>query len=224
MENLERAGQRPAENKLPLKIEGKEFDWSHQYITGLQVKELCCAGEGARVFLGIEKPWEDETVADDDRVDLARPGIEQFYLKYVLPIIINGKEYEWDKQYITGAEVRQLAMTGADSLLYLAIKKPWEDELVGDDTLVDLARPGIEQFFTKTEPVQLVTIKVDHIDRLIEPGERTVAEIKKVGEVTPGYELDELIGNELVPLKNDAIICIKGGEQFLSRVKDGTSS
>ncbi|WP_183560871.1 multiubiquitin domain-containing protein [Mucilaginibacter sp. SP1R1] len=225
MNNPENAGHESAQNKLPLRIEGKEFQWAHQYITGLQVKELIGAAAEVKVFLAIEKPWEDEHVADDDRVDLARPGIEQFYLKYVLFLTIEGRNYEWGKQYITGKELRELANLGAVGELFLSITKPWEDELIGDDTKVDLARPGIEHFYLKAAHVPpKVTIIVDHNDREIEPGERAVAEIKKVGMVTKGYELDQLINGSLIPLKDDGTVCIKGGEEFLSRVKDGTSS
>ncbi len=224
MNDLENAGHEPAQNKLPLKIEGKEFQWPHQYITGHQVKELIGVAANAKVFLAIEKPWDDEYVADDDRIDLARPGIEQFYLKYVLFLTIEGRTYEWDKQYITGKEVRELAHLGETGDLFLSITKPWEDELIAGDTSVDLARPGIEHFYIKAGHVTKVTIIVDHNDRQIEPGERTVAEIKEVGKVTKGYQLDQLIDGNLIPLKDDAIVCIKGGEEFLSRVKDGTSS
>jgi hypothetical protein len=224
MQEFENAGHAPAHNELPLKIEGKEFKWPHQYITGVQVKELFGATGDAKLFLAIEKPWEDELVADDDRVDLARPGIEQFYLKYVLFLIIEEKTYEWEKQYITGKEVRELAKLGNQGELFLAIAKPWADEPIGLDTRVDLAREGIERFYLKASHVEKVTITVDHQERQIEPGDRTVAEIKKVGRVTEGYELDQVIEGRMHPLKDDAVICIKGGEEFLSHVKDGRSS
>ena len=77
--------------------------------------------------------------------------------KKALNLIINGKHYEWHQQYITGAEVRNLGSIPQEDEIFLAIKKPWEDELILDDLSVDLARPGIEHFFSKMKfPVTII--------------------------------------------------------------------
>src|SRR5256885_708684 len=60
----------------------------------------------------------------------------------VLALVIEGREYKWHQQYITGAEIKKLGMLPSDSKILLAIKKPWDDELVEDDIRVDLAREG----------------------------------------------------------------------------------
>jgi hypothetical protein len=73
-----------------------------------------------------------------------------------LKITVNNKEYEWPEQYITGLDVRTIAKIPPDEELYLAIKKPWEDERIEDDTKVDLARPGIEHFFSKKPGITLI--------------------------------------------------------------------
>jgi hypothetical protein len=224
MENLEKGGHIPLKGKLPLNIEGQNFEWDKQFILGKEVKVLGKALESALIYLSIAKPWEDELIGDDDKVDLARPGIESFYFKYTLKLIIDGKSFEWDKQYITGTELRRLAGIDKDRELFLAIEKPWEDERILDDTRVDLAREGIEHFYSKKQDIEKVVIYVDDQPRKIHPGERTVTEIKKVGEVSAGYELDQVIGGHITPLKDDAVVCIEGGERFISHVKDGTSS
>jgi hypothetical protein len=72
-----------------------------------------------------------------------------------LKLIINKMPYDWYEQYITGAEVKRLGEIPDDVLLFLEIKKPWEDELIENDTRVDLARPGIEQFFSKSQDEHL---------------------------------------------------------------------
>jgi len=69
----------------------------------------------------------------------------------VLDLIINNKEYKWEKEYITGAEIKKLGMIPDIDKLFLAIKKPWEDEEIGDDKQVNLARPEIEHFFSKKQ-------------------------------------------------------------------------
>jgi hypothetical protein len=67
----------------------------------------------------------------------------------VLPLTINDKRYEWYQEYITGAEIRKLGNIPIDDEIFLSIKKPWEDELIKDETKVNLARPEIEHFYSK---------------------------------------------------------------------------
>lgn len=69
--------------------------------------------------------------------------------KHVLHLTINGKQYEWHQQYITGAEIRRLGNVPSEDEIFLAIKKPWEDEPIASDTKVNLARPEIEHFYSK---------------------------------------------------------------------------
>jgi len=77
--------------------------------------------------------------------------------EHVLNLKINDKHYEWHQQYITGAEVRKLGDIPQEDEIFLKIKKPWEDELVTNETTVDLARPGIEHFFSKMKfPITII--------------------------------------------------------------------
>lgn len=78
--------------------------------------------------------------------------------KHVLHLIINGKQYEWPQQYITGAEIRKLGNMPPEDGVFLAIKKPWEDEAIADDTKVNLARPEIEHFYTKDNHQKITLI------------------------------------------------------------------
>lgn len=77
-----------------------------------------------------------------------------------LHLIINEKNYKWEHQFITGAQAKQLGKIPQSDKLFLAIKRPWEDELISDYTEVDLARPGIEKFYSKPhddfEPVVII--------------------------------------------------------------------
>lgn len=68
--------------------------------------------------------------------------------KRVLQLTINSKQYEWHQEYITGAEIRRLGDIPQEDEIFLAIKKPWEDEAIPDDKQVNLARPEIEHFFS----------------------------------------------------------------------------
>jgi hypothetical protein len=133
---------------LPLMIEGKEYEWKEQYITGTQVKKLGNLPADSELFLSIIDPWKDEPVKDEDKVDLARPGIEQFFIKRKLKYTIDRKEFESEKQFIKGAQIRKQGQVKDGYQIFLSIKGPWEDELIKDDDWVDLARPGIEHFYS----------------------------------------------------------------------------
>jgi len=77
--------------------------------------------------------------------------------KSVLRLSINGKHYEWHQEYITGAEIRKLGNIPPFDEIFLAIKKPWEDELIPNEKQINLARPEIEHFYSKeTEAIILV--------------------------------------------------------------------
>jgi hypothetical protein len=76
----------------------------------------------------------------------------------VLHLAINGKKYEWHKEFICGAEVRQLGNIPAEDEIFLAIKKPWEDELIPNDKQVNLARPEIEHFYSKDKDFKITLI------------------------------------------------------------------
>lgn len=76
--------------------------------------------------------------------------------KRVLELTINGKKYEWNQQYITGAEIRILGYIANDEEIFLAVKKPWDDEPIFNDKQVNLARPEIEHFYSKAKEVIIV--------------------------------------------------------------------
>jgi hypothetical protein len=143
---------------LPFIFEGKEYEWPKQYILGAQLRELFKISPDAELYLEIQDPWKDEPVPNNKEIDLARPGIEQFFVKKKLPYTINGVEFESAKQYIKGAHIRRQGDIPNDEHIYLSIKGPWEDELVRDDDWVDLARPGIEHFYSKKVDVKVVII------------------------------------------------------------------
>lgn len=68
--------------------------------------------------------------------------------KPTLKLVINKKDYVWNQQYITGAEIREIAKIESEDKIYLSISEPWNDELILDETKVNLARPGIEHFYS----------------------------------------------------------------------------
>lgn len=104
-------------NKLFLTINGRQFEWHEQYITGAEIRSLGNIPSDENVFLAIKKPWEDEPILDDTKVNLARPEIEHFYSKEKHPkviLIVNLKEKPWIEEKINFEQVIQLAYGSYD--------------------------------------------------------------------------------------------------------------
>lgn len=75
-----------------------------------------------------------------------------------LELTINGKKHEWHQQYITGAEIKKLGNISEEDDVFLAIKKPWEDEIIPNEKQVNLARPEIEHFYSKGKDFKVALI------------------------------------------------------------------
>jgi hypothetical protein len=133
---------------LQLAVNKKSIDWFEQYITGEQIREIGKIKNDDRLYLKVKEPWLDELILPDTKINLARPGIEEFYSTEKLVFTVNGKSYQWPEQFITGKQIRKVAGIDADDLIYLDNDKPYKDNLIEDDEEVDLARPTVEHFYT----------------------------------------------------------------------------
>lgn len=103
-----------------------------------------------------------------------------------LKLLINNRQYDWNDQYITGAEVKVLGGISSSELLFLKIKSPWEDELIEDETRVDLARPGIEHFYSRKQDDHL-PFRIIVNGREKEWGSRTISYEQVAKLAFPGY-------------------------------------
>ena len=148
----------PSMVDLEFKIDGQLFQTNKQYWTGAELKAKVGIPESTPLYLSIQTPYEDELIENNGRVNMARPEIEYFYVRKKLQFSVNGKPFTWYKQFITGAEIRALANIPTQDVLYLDIKGDWEDDQILDDEIVDLARPGKENFFSKEVIVEIVLI------------------------------------------------------------------
>lgn len=99
---------------LQLTIDGKQFEWHQQYITGAEIRKLGSIPPEDEIFLAIKKPWEDEPISDDKQVNLARPEIEHFYSKVKVTLIVNGRPKPWAEKSITFEEAVALAYGSYD--------------------------------------------------------------------------------------------------------------
>jgi 3-phosphoglycerate kinase len=98
---------------LHLTIDGKRFDWHQQYITGAELKRLGKIHQEDEILLLVKKPWHDELIVNDARVNLARPEIEHFVSKekhVIVSLIVNSREKQWDKRKISFEQIVSLAL------------------------------------------------------------------------------------------------------------------
>lgn len=144
--------------KLRLEIEGRKYAWDEQFITGKQLKELADLGLQENLYLSLPDPWDDELITNEATVDLAREGIEYFYLKRPLHFTVDGKEFSWEKQYITGKQIKKLAGVYDNHEIVLDNKGNFEDTLIEDDEKINLSRPGTEHFKTVRTDVEVILI------------------------------------------------------------------
>jgi hypothetical protein len=144
--------------EVPLKlvIEGKQYETFDQYKTGAELKQIAGIPLKTELYLSISKPYKDELIENDNRVNLARPETEYFFVKKKLDFTINKKPFIWYKQFIRGIQIRELGNISEQDLIYLDIKGDWEDDLIENDEVVDLAREGKENFISVSRPYEVV--------------------------------------------------------------------
>lgn len=149
MNNLEPGNTH--QNKTPLNfvIEGVKYETFEQYLTGGQLKKISGIPLETELYLSISKPYKDELIENDKSVNLARPETEYFFVKKKLHFSINGTPFTWYKQFITGAQIRELGNIPLEDEIFLDIKEGWQDDQIMDDEIVDLARDGREKFISK---------------------------------------------------------------------------
>jgi hypothetical protein len=204
---------------LHFTIDGRQFDWEQQFITGIEIRQKGNVPEDFHIYLVVEKPGENELIKNADKVDLARQGIEHFVSdKASWKLIIDDKHFEWHHQYISGEDLRQLGNITADYQIFLSIKDPWKDELIKNEDKVDLALPGIERFFTK----HIISEKTIYID---DEKYNTSAEFLTPNQIMQLANIDktdhylkQIIGTEQISYKDkpEEKIKIVSGMKFVS--------
>jgi hypothetical protein len=79
-------------------------------------------------------------------------------VKRKLQFTINGVQFTWYKQFIRGIQIRELGKIPREDELYLDLPDGWKDDLIEDDEIVDLARPGVEHFVSRPKSAEFVII------------------------------------------------------------------
>jgi hypothetical protein len=92
-----------------------------------------------------------EEVRLDEVTDLRSHGVEKF-LAFKTSVIyrfeLNGNAFEWGATYISGRTLKKLADVDVATHDVFEIRGG-EEHLVEDKSLIDLAKPGLEQFITR---------------------------------------------------------------------------
>ncbi|GHS99129.1 hypothetical protein FACS189421_09000 [Bacteroidia bacterium] len=202
--------------KVPLKfiIEGKEYETCEQYMTGAELKQLAGIPLETELFLSVSKPYNDELIGNDTRVNLARPETEYFFVKKKLFFTINGVQYTWYKQFIRGIQIRELAKISPNDDLFLDLPDGWKDDFIEDDEIVDLARPGVEHFVSRPK-IQGVEIIVNQSIKKYDKPKIAFEEVVRLanGSYDPnrGYTVKYSDG----PKENPNGLMSKGTEVFV---------
>ncbi|TFD96434.1 hypothetical protein E2605_09720 [Dysgonomonas capnocytophagoides] len=136
-------------NPLAITIEGRLYRVYNQYVTGEELKHLANIPLDTELYLAVRKPFDHELIENTARVNLARPGIEQFFVKKKLHYFINENQYTSYKQWVSGAELRIVGNIPENEDIYLLVDEGWQNDFIEDNELVDLARQGKERFYTK---------------------------------------------------------------------------
>lgn len=139
-------------------VEDKTYVSKQQFLLGHQIKALIGLSPDVKLFLQNREPWIDNLIENDEEVDLARPGVEYFFIEKAFDLKINEKAFVWRQRFITGKQVRELAVIGEESELLLKTVNGNIDQLVKDDEKVDLLQPGIEWFYSKEEEKEIILI------------------------------------------------------------------
>jgi Multiubiquitin len=137
-------------------------------------------------------------------------------------IKVDNQYHEWPKAHITGNQLLHLA--GRDGHLVFEVFENFrhgEPELISPHAEANLRKHGVERFTTAPK---LVQVTIDGKHKTIQAGTYSVAELKRVLGVDPSRVLDEVIGSEFKELPDNGTVHIKGGEIFVSHVRQGQSS
>lgn len=147
-----------AKTKAPLKftIEGHEHETLDQYKTGAELKEIAGIPLDVALYIKVEKGYEPEIIANDDKIDLARKGHEEFFVKDKFKFTINGDEFVSYQQYLTGKEIRNLGKIDESENLFLKGGNPHDNEPIEDIDEINLAKPGKEHFISAKFSVVLI--------------------------------------------------------------------
>lgn len=139
--------------RLRFSVEGVQYETDQQYLTGAAIKRLTGISPDVDLYLRVDAPFNDELIENDKEVNLALPGIEGFFTKGALKYYVDGRPFFSKSQYITGEAIKTAAGLPLDVELFLDVPEGWQNQRIGNEDRVNLARPGHERFISKRNTV-----------------------------------------------------------------------
>lgn len=132
---------------------------------------------------------------------------------------IDGHGYEWGASEISELILLYLAAIPEDKILVLKVDD--KEIQVRKDEPIRLSRTGVEHLHTRPK---MVTVKLDGEEKTIPTGIYTTEELIQALSVEPGYLLNVMKGDQLITLRPNEKLHVKGGMLFISQVPGGASS
>lgn len=137
-------------------------------------------------------------------------------------IKVDDQYHEWPKAHINGNQLLHLAGRGGDRVFEVFEDfRHGEPELISTHAEANLRKPGVEKFATAPK---LVQVTVDNTPKTIQAGKYRVSDLKRVLGIEPSRVLDEVLSGEFKELPDNGTVHVKGGEIFVSHVRQGQSS
>lgn len=168
-----------------------------------------------------------EPIQLDEEVDLTTPGIEYFSAKLykTISIEIDGVSFELDYCNTTPNELLVLASYNPSDYYLIQIKNGGVEigykELNDANHKIQLSNGSKFCLYQRKE--QKVTITIDDNPFEIKKGSYTGAQLKAIGNVTNGYELEQ-VKDGIITIEDNTVVEIEGNEVFISHPRDGQSS
>lgn len=143
-----------SKNNLKFNFNGVLYEWTKQYITGKELREISKTNSTTSIYLSLKDPWDDLLISDTESIDLARHGIEYFFTKNPLHFSINNVRFDWDRATISGLKIRSLGEIPETHEIFLDVPDPYIDEPIYDTTIVNLAINGTEHFVSREKCIE----------------------------------------------------------------------
>lgn len=202
-------------NKLSFQVEEKTFLSSQQFLIGREMKKVAGIPLEAKLYLQNKSPWVDNLIEDDEEVDLARPGIEYFFVEQKFELTVNTILYNWRQRVITGQQVRELAGIEEDAELFLKTSNSRIDQLIHNDDKVDLLEPGIEVFYSEQQE-KIITLIISGVSKSWDKKKISFKEVITLayGNYDESPTMVYTVAYEDGPKQNYEGSMIKGSEVF----------
>ena len=129
---------------------------------------------------------------------------------------VDDRQLESAAQFLTGAQIKEMSGTPLDFDLFLVVPG-FEDELIQNDTNVNLARPGVERFVTRRHGSG-ITILVNGGPHSHSNPATSITYERVVKYAFPNAEFSANRGYSVTyydgPAKNEEGILVKGASVF----------